>query len=115
MIEESKGTAPSHDQDWLQRADIDSVLESLSADDLIEAMQPGEEQSARMPVRAFNLAATRTGISANGDKASQRIRPGDLKYLIERIGEVVNIDSPLSEGTVASLVSVSTGESALEK
>jgi hypothetical protein len=37
------------------------------------------------------------------------VRPGDLKYLMERIGEVINIDSPLSEGTGDLLASATTG------
>jgi hypothetical protein len=95
--------------EWLTRQDVDRILEHLSADDLIEAMVPGEEQSAKMPIRAFNRAAARIGAGTDEDKASQRIRPGDLKYLIERIGEVVNIDSPLSESTGGLLASATTG------
>jgi len=95
--------------DWLTRQDVDRILDHLSADDLIEAMVPGEEQSARMPIRAFNRAALRLGVGTEEEKASQRIRPGDLQYLITRIGEVVNIDSPLSESTVGLLDSVTTG------
>jgi hypothetical protein len=37
------------------------------------------------------------------------VRPGDLKYLMERIGEVINIDSPLSESTEGLLASATTG------
>jgi len=95
--------------DWLTRQDVDRILDHLSADDLIEAMIPGEEQSAKMPMRSFNRAALRLGVGTDSEPATQRVRPGDLKYLMERIGEVINIDSPLSESTGDLLASATTG------
>jgi hypothetical protein len=95
--------------DWLTRPDVDRILEHLSADDLIEAMVPGEEAGAKMPMRAFNRAALRLGVGTDAEPATQRVRPGDLKYLMERIGEVINIDSPLSGSTEDLLASATTG------
>jgi hypothetical protein len=95
--------------DWLTRQDVDRILDHLSADDLIEAMVPGEEAGAKMPMRAFNRAALRLGVGTDTEPATQRVRPGDLKYLMERIGEVINIDSPLSESTGDLLASATTG------
>ena len=83
--------------DWLTREQIDSVIESMSAGDLVKALSEHGDGNAQMPVAAFDAAAARTGVS-NGSAASDHVRASDLRYLGERIGEAVNVDSPLSKG-----------------
>jgi hypothetical protein len=98
------------EQKWLTRAEIDAVLEGLSAGDLVEAMDGVTDQTAKMPVRAFDLAAARQGLTGKGEKASTRVRATDFRYLAAAIGEAVNVESPLSEGTAALLDSADSGE-----
>lgn len=86
------------DDQWLTREQIDSVIESMSASDLIDALGDGKTvQGPKMAGDAFNAAAARLGFS-NGTPATEHVRVGDFSYLAGRIGEVVNSDSPLSEG-----------------
>jgi len=82
--------------DWLTREQIDSVIESMSAGDLVKALSEHGDGNAQMPVAAFDAAAARTGVS-NGSAASDHVHASDLRYLGEKIGEAVNVDSPLSE------------------
>ena len=90
-------TAPKADvPEWLTRAQIDSVIESMSASDLIDAMGDGLKQSsAKMAGTAFNAAAARIGLS-NGTPATDHIRMSDFPYMAGAIGEVVNIENPTS-------------------
>jgi hypothetical protein len=94
--------------EWLSRQEIDQIADNISADDLIEGMDgtgTQQQQGTRMVRTAFNGAGARLGI----EQATTRVRASDFKYLADRIGEVVNIDSPLSESTEALLVSADTG------
>jgi hypothetical protein len=94
--------------DWLSRQEVDQIAENISADDLIEAMDgtgTQQQQGVRMVKTAFNGAAARLGI----EEATTRVRASDFKYLADRIGEVVNVDSPLSESTEDLLVSADIG------
>ena len=93
--------------DWLTREQIDSVLTELSADDLVQAYPADPVNPLKLPMAVFNNAASRHGI----DNAIQRVRLADLNYLAGKIGEAVNVDSPLSEGTSALLDSPEPGES----
>jgi hypothetical protein len=95
--------------DWLTHEQIDLVTEGLSAADILDAQGNGRTD-AQVAGAAFDLAAARLKIS-NGTPATQHLRPSDLKYMAEKFGEVVNIDSPLSEGGSVSPESPSTGES----
>ncbi len=81
--------------DWLTRTEIDEVIDSLSADDLIEATSAGVKD-AKIAGVAFNRAAARNG---KGDDATQRVKAGDFVYLATAIGGVINVDGPLPEGT----------------
>jgi hypothetical protein len=83
--------------EWLTREQIDSVIEQISAGDLIEAMgdsanPPGHKVAAAV----FNAVGERAGL-ANGVAASHRVRLADFQYLAQQIGEAVNISSPKSE------------------
>jgi hypothetical protein len=92
--------------DWLSRKDIDQIIEAISADDLIESMSgTGSQQGLQMVKGSFNRAAARMGI----EDATTRVRIADFKYMAERIGEVVDIDSPLSGDTESLLASADTG------
>lgn len=95
--------------DWMTRQDIDRILDHLSADDLIEAMVPGEAASAAMPMRAFNRAALRLGAATEDAPASSRVKASDFQYLVKSIGEVINVDSPLPASTAALLDSAVSG------
>lgn len=87
--------------EWLTREQIDQVIDSMSAADLINALGDGTEiQGPKMAGAAFDSAAARLGIS-NGTPASAQVRMADFKYLAESITKAVNTDSPLSEGQEA--------------
>lgn len=94
---------------WLTRADIEAVIEGMNADDLIEGVaSKGDAGGGVLLVRAaFTRAAERLGY---GPEATARVRGSDFQYLALRLGEVVNVESPLSVGTVASLTSATSGE-----
>lgn len=92
---------------WLSRDQIDEVLENLSADDLLKATAGGK--GSEVAGLAFNLGAARLGLS-NGTPATQHVRAGDFRYLAEKLGEVINVDSPLSEETSSLLDSADPGE-----
>ena len=94
-------------QQWLTREQIDSVLEQLSADDLVKAYPADPDNPLKLPVAMFDNAAQRAG---HGEKAIARVRLNDLNYLTQKLGEVVNVDSPLSAETSSSLDSANTGE-----
>jgi hypothetical protein len=95
--------------DWLERTDIDRILDGLSAEDLIESLAMENVPQIKKITDSFNRAALRLGASTETEPALQRVRAQDLKYLTTRMGEVINVDSPLSEGTVRSLDSAATG------
>jgi len=96
--------------DWLERTDIDRILDNLSADDLIESLSVENISQIKKITESFNRAAVRLGAGTEAEPATTRVRAQDLKYMTQRMGEVINIDSPLSESTVRSLDSVATGE-----
>jgi hypothetical protein len=94
--------------DWLTREQIDEVVANLSAADLIEGTSGGKKD-AQVAGSAFNSAAARMEYS-NGSPATEHVRASDFAYLAERIGEAINIDSPLSSATSDSPDSVAAGE-----
>lgn len=100
----------SKEVEWLTREEIDSILDSMSADALVEAMDEGKTKGAALMRGAFNRAAESVGYESNGRTPFQRVRLADFKHLAEKLGEVVNVESPLSESTEDSLSSVASGE-----
>jgi hypothetical protein len=88
----------------LTREEIDAIADALSADDIIEGTIAGD--GAKMLRVAFNRAAARAGY---GDEATTRVGAGDFKHWAQKLGEVVNAESPLSEGTESLLGSAATG------
>jgi hypothetical protein len=82
--------------DWLTREQIDQVVETISAGDLIEA---SDKQGAKLIGAAFDSAAARLKIGSNGTAASMHVKASDMQYMAEGVGGVINVDSPLSEGT----------------
>lgn len=95
--------------DWLTREQIDDVLSNLSAADLIEGVGDGTKAGTKVAGDSFDAAAKRLGVS-NGTAATEHIRAGDFQYLAEQLGEVINVDSPLSVETSDSLASVEPGD-----
>jgi hypothetical protein len=95
---------------WLNREQIDEVIDNLSAADLIEHMVEGSDarSSVRFAGEAFDAAAKRIGMS-NGTAATEHVRVSDFKYLAQRIGEAVNLGSPLSRAPGDSPDSANTG------
>ena len=85
--------------DWISRDQIDRVIESMSARDLVDAMDQYDpkEKSTQYAMAAFDSAAERVGLT-NGSPGSAHVRMADFAYLASAIGEAVNIESPLSEG-----------------
>ena len=95
--------------DWLTRQQIDEVLEQLSADDLIEAVDTAGGQKAKVASIAFNQAANRTLGDPEKGRWTERIRAADFRYFVDQIGEAVNVDSPLSDATSTLLDSPELG------
>lgn len=83
--------------DWLTREQIDQVIEGLSAADLIEATGDGRKDAA-VAGAAFDSAAARMGVS-NGTPATQHVKASDFSYMATQLGEAINVDGPLSEGS----------------
>jgi len=98
----------SNGTDWLTREEVDVICLSLSADDLIEGTaQKGTGSGGLLMVKvAFNRAAERAGY---GEDATTRVKAADFQYLAQLIAGVVNVDSPLSEGTGDLLASAASG------
>lgn len=94
------------DPRWLTPLEIQAVVDNLSADDLIEGTAQEGSNGVLMIRVAFNRSAKRLGWD---DEATTRVRASDFKELATRIGQVINVDSPLSPGTQASLDSAATG------
>jgi hypothetical protein len=94
--------------DWLTHEQIDQIVEGLSGADILGAQGKGTD--AQVAGAAFDSAAARLGIS-NGTVATEHLRAADLGYMATKFGEVVNVDSPLSEGDSASPESPDDGES----
>lgn len=82
---------------WLTHEEIDSVLDRMSARDLIDAMGDDGKRGPKMIALAFDTAAARAGLASNGTNGSDRVSVQDFKYLAERMGEVINVDNPKSE------------------
>lgn len=96
--------------DWLTQDEIQAVLDQLSADDLIEAMDAGGEGGGpKVAAIAFNQAANRLRGEPESGKWTERIRANDLKYFAGQIREAINIDSPLSDETSELLDSQEPG------
>lgn len=94
---------------WLTREQIDSVLDQLSADDVIEST--GQAKGAKVAGLAFHFAATRVlGPVEGAERWTARVKVSDLKYLADRIGEAVNIGSPLSADAQSLLDSAGSGD-----
>jgi len=104
----AKGTSNGKPE-WLTREEVQAICDSLSADDLIEGTaQKGTGSGGMLMVKvAFNRAAERSG---HGEDATTHVRASDFAYLAKLITEVVNVDSPLSEGTEDLLASAASGE-----
>ncbi len=81
----------------LTKAQLDKVIEAMSASDLITAMSDTED-GGMISMRAFNSAAERIGLVEKGQKATDRVSIQDTGYLIKTVGTAVKMDSPLSEG-----------------
>lgn len=97
--------------DWLTREQIDTALDQLSADDLIEATDAGAGKGARIAGLAFHQAAVRVlGPVPDGvTRWTERVSANDFRYLADRISGAVNVDSPLSVETSALLDSEEPG------
>jgi len=93
--------------DWLTREQIDQVIEHLAAADLIDASGEGKT-SAQVAAAAFDSAAKRMKLS-NGTRATEHLKLADLSYMADALGEAVNIDGPLSEGSSEQPGSVEPG------
>lgn len=96
------------DLEWLTREQIDDVIANLSAADLIEGTSGGRKD-AQVAGAAFDSAAARMALS-NGTPATAHVRASDFKYLADRIGAALDVDSPLSEATSDLLDSAAVGE-----
>ena len=96
------------EKQWLSRADIDSVLDQLSADDVIESLAE-DVPPVKLPMLIFNRAAARQGVS-NGTPASQHIRIADMRYMTAEVGKATSLNNPKSEDTDPSQDSADTGE-----
>lgn len=95
---------------WLTREDIDSITSNMSAADMLDAIEDeqGKRQSGTKMIRsAFDSAAEAQGFGA---LATKRVPVSEFRYLTEKLGGAINVDSPLSQGTSGLLDSAATGE-----
>lgn len=95
--------------DWLTREDIDTILDQMSAADVIEAIGDGSNAGAKVAGLAFDAAAARLSYT-NGTRASERVKASDFGYLGTKLGEVVSLDGPLPEKPESSRSSADSGE-----
>lgn len=98
--------------EWLTREQVDQVVESLSANDLIESGLAGNQdqaESVKAAAVAFNMAAKRIGL-ANGTLATEHMRAVDLAYFAQALKAYMDIDSPKSETLEGSPASATSGE-----
>lgn len=101
--------SPEKEKVWLTREDIDKITGDMSAADMLDAIEDeqGKRQSGTKMIRsAFDSAAEAQGY---GEKATTRVPVSEFRYLSERLGGVINIESPLSPATSDSLDSAATG------
>jgi hypothetical protein len=94
----------------LAREDIDAVVSSMSAADMLEATEDetGKRRNGTKMLRiAFDAAAERAGYGPN---ATERVPVALFRYYAESMGGAVNVDSPLASDTSALLDSAATGE-----
>lgn len=96
------------EKQWLSRDDIDSILDNLTADDVIEGLAE-EVPSVKLPMVIFNRAAARQGAS-NGTPASQHVKIADMRYMTEAVGKATSVSDPKSQSTSISQDSADTGE-----
>lgn len=108
MTDEGGTPAPAPATEFLDRATVDGVIAAITADDLIEATAAkGTDGGGVLLLKvAFCRAAERLGL---GPDATLRVRGSDFRYLAEQMGEVINVDHPLSEATARSLRSADSG------
>jgi hypothetical protein len=90
----------------LTRADLEKIVNAMSAGDVFRAQGAPEEQKAMV---IFNSAASRLDY---GDNAVDRVPIADTAYLGEQLQEALNMGGPKAEDTEASPVSADTGDSA---
>lgn len=97
--------------DFLEREQIQQIVDSLSADDLIESGLGSKDVEPLKALRsAFDRAAQRYEGLIGGAPATQRVRVSDFQWWAKQLGGSINIDSPLSQGTEDLLHSAATGE-----
>lgn len=96
---------------FLTRADVDLILEGMTARDIFTAM-PGQDsdpsavKGANVAGAAFEAAAERQGYGA---LALDRIRPADAVYLASALGEAFQTGGPKGDGTGDSPASPASG------
>lgn len=94
--------------DKLTRDQIDFVLDNMTGADLIDHIGDGT-RGARIAGDSFDAAAVRLGVS-NGSRAMELVGMADFSYLVNKLQEVMNLDSPKADQPEPSQDSVSTGE-----
>ena len=92
----------------LSQAEIELILEGMTARDIFAAMPSGTATSkgAEIAGDAFERAAERQGY---GSLALDRVRPGDATFLAGKLGEVFDQGSPKSDSGVDLPTSSDTG------
>lgn len=106
MAETEEKTKP----EWLTKQQIDSVLDNLTGQDVLEAVTGDEKVTAGSTAgKAFDAAAKRLGVT-NGTAAMLQVKPVDALHLAQRMGELLNVDSPKAKARRGSQGSATTGE-----
>jgi len=80
----------------LTEEEMDQIISSASADDVVEAMAlypDVENQSMQLSREIFNRSAERLGFS-NGVTASQRIPAREYRTWTQKLGTLLSGDSP---------------------
>lgn len=79
---------------FLERPEIDLILEGMTARDIFASVGSGGLQGAEVAGKAFEAAAERQGY---GTGTLDRVRPADAVYLAQELGELFSSAGPKAE------------------
>ena len=100
---------------WLTAEDVDRIVNSASADDIVEAMAKYpdvREHPLEISREIFNRSAERLGLT-NGATAAQMVPAKHWKEWTQQLRGLIGDGdeaSPLPEASDLSLISAATGE-----
>lgn len=97
------------DHNFLTRAEIDLILEGMTARDLFAVVGTASmNKGAEVAGNAFEASAARQGY---GDLVLDRVQPRDAVYLAGKLGELFESEDPKASGGASSRPSPETTRS----